>query len=83
MIDRKKMPPIVDAVHYQLELKPCAHHQLDNGVDVYMIDAGAEEVLQIEWLYKAGNCYENQNLIAATTNYLLRAGTTTHTAYEL
>ena len=44
MIDRKKMPPIVDAVHYQLELKPCAHHQLDNGVDVYMIDAGAELV---------------------------------------
>ena len=49
MIDRKKMPPIVDAVHYQLELKPYAHHQLDNGVEVYMIDAGAEDVLQIEW----------------------------------
>jgi len=83
MIDRKKMPPIVDAVHYQLELKPYAHHQLDNGVEVYMIDAGAEDVLQIEWLYKSGNSYETQNLIAATTNYLLRAGTTTHTAYEL
>ncbi|MBM3413957.1 MAG: insulinase family protein [Bacteroidetes bacterium] len=83
MIDRQKMPPIVDAVDYQLELKPYAHHQLANGVDVYMIDAGAEEVLQMEWLYKAGNCYESQNLIAATTNYLLRAGTTQHTAYDL
>ena len=55
LLNRKQAPPLVDAVHYQLELKPCEQHKLDNGVPVYMIDAGAEEVLQLEWVFWAGN----------------------------
>lgn len=83
MLNRKQAPPITDAIHYQLELKACQHHTLQNGVPVYMIDAGAEEVLQIEWVYWAGNCFEQQNLIAATANYLLRNGTNTKTAFQI
>lgn len=60
LLNRKIAPTIVDAVHYQMDLKNCEHHQLTNGVPVYMIDAGAEEVLQVEWVYWAGNCYEEQ-----------------------
>ena len=44
LLNRKQAPPLVDAVHYQLELKPCEQHKLDNGVPVYMIDAGAEDI---------------------------------------
>ena len=82
-LNRKQAPPLVDAVHYQLELKPCEQHTLDNGVPVYMIDAGAEEVLQLEWVFWAGNSYEEQNLVAATTNYLLKNGTATKTSYQI
>ena len=53
MLNRKQSPVIVDAVHYNLELKPYTFHTLDNGVEVYAIDAGAEEVLQLEWVYFA------------------------------
>lgn len=83
MLNRKQAPPITDAIHYQLELKACQHHTLQNGVPVYLIDAGAEEVLQIEWVYWSGNCFEQQNLIAATANYLLRNGTNTKTAFQI
>ena len=83
MLNRKQSPVIVDAVHYNLELKPYTFHSLDNGVEVYAIDAGAEEVLQLEWVYAAGNCYERQNLIAATVNFLLRNGTSTKTAFQI
>jgi predicted Zn-dependent peptidase len=48
-----------------------------------MIDAGAEEVLQLEWVYPAGNSYETQNLVAATVNFLLRNGTSTKTALQI
>ncbi len=83
LLNRKQAPPLVDAVHYQLELKPCEQHKLDNGVPVYMIDAGAEEVLQLEWVFWAGNSYEEHNLVAATTNYLLKNGTATKSSYQI
>jgi predicted Zn-dependent peptidase len=45
--------------------------------------AGAEEVMSVEWVFFAGNCYEEQNLVAATTNFLLRNGTTKKSAFEI
>jgi zinc protease len=83
MLNRTQAPFIVDAVAYQLQLKPVERTTLDNGTPVYMIDAGAEEVLQLEWVYPAGNSFESQNLVAATVNFLLRNGTSTKTALQL
>jgi predicted Zn-dependent peptidase len=82
-IDRKNPPPIKDAVDFNLQLKPCDKYVLKNGVEVYAINAGAEDVLQIEWVFKAGNSYEKQNLIAASTNFLLKNGTSKKNAFEL
>jgi predicted Zn-dependent peptidase len=83
MLNRTQAPPIIDAIQYQLHLKPVERATLDNGTPVYMIDAGAEEVLQLEWVYPAGNSYETQNLVAATVNFLLRNGTSTKTALQI
>lgn len=82
-INRKKPPVIKDAVELHLELKPYEKYTLRNGVDVYAINAGAEEVLQVEWVYYAGNWYEEQNLVAASANFLLRNGTSKKTAYQI
>ncbi len=81
--ERKKAPPIVDAVNFKLQLKPYKQFRLDNGTDVYAIDAGAEEVISVEWVFFAGNYYEEQNLVAATTNFLLRNGTSKRSAFEI
>ncbi len=83
MINRTDAPAIKDAVDFNLHLKPYEKFILDNGVEVYAIHAGAEEVLQIEWVFQAGNWNEKQNLIAATTNYLLKNGTSKKSAFEL
>ena len=82
-INRKQAPPIKDAVDLDLRLKPYEKFVLDNGVEVYAIDAGAEEVLQVEWIFYAGNWFENKNLAAATTNFLLKNGTSKRTAFQL
>ncbi len=83
MLDRKTPPPIKDAVDLKLELKPYTKFVLDNGVEVYAIDAGAEEVLQLEMVFFAGDWYEGQNGIAAATNFLLKNGSSKRTAYEI
>lgn len=83
MLDRRTAPPIKDAIDYSLELKPYTKYVLDNGVNVYSVDAGAEEVIQVELVFKAGNWYENQNLLATATNHLLKNGTTQKTAFGI
>ena len=82
-MNRKTAPSIKDAVDYTLQLKPYEHYVLDNRIPVYSINAGAQEVMQIEWVYYAGNCYDQQKGIAAATNFLLKNGTSQKTAFQL
>ncbi len=56
---------------------------LDNGIEVYAVNAGAEEVLQVEWVFSAGNWFEEQNLVASATNYLLKNGTSRKSAFAV
>jgi zinc protease len=83
MINRTIAPPIKDAVEFDLKLKPYEKYVLKNGVEVYAIDAGAEEVLQVEWIFYAGNWFEKNNLVAASTNFLLKNGTGTKSAFQV
>ncbi|MBN8878976.1 MAG: insulinase family protein [Sphingobacteriales bacterium] len=83
MLNRNIAPPIVDAVDFNLQLKPYQKFTLKNGVEVYTVHAGAEEVMAIEWVFRAGNTYEEQNLIAASTNFLLKNGTSSKTAFQI
>ncbi len=83
MPDRKHAPEIVDAVNFKLQLKQAEKFVLKNGVEAYAVDAGAEEVLAVEWVFSAGNWFEEQNLVAATTNFLLRNGTSKKTAFQI
>ena len=55
MPDRKQSPTIVDAVNFNLQLKPADKFTLRNGVEVYAVNAGAEEVISLEWVFFAGN----------------------------
>ena len=82
-LNRKQPRVIKDAVEFDLKLKPYEKHILNNGAEVYVIDAGAEDVLQLEWIFYAGNWFENKNLVAATTNFLLKNGTSGKNAFQL
>ena len=83
LLERKKAPAIVDAVNFHLQLKAADKFTLRNGVDVYAVNAGAEEVLSLEWVFFAGNWQEEQNLVAASANFLLRNGTSKRTAFQI
>jgi len=82
-MNRKIAPLIKDAIDYKLDLKPYDHYTLDNGVPVYAINAGAQEVLQLEMVFYAGNFFEQEKGIAAATNFMLKNGTTTRTAFQI
>ena len=83
ILDRKNAPAIVDATDFNLKLKPYELFTLDNGVPVYTIHAGAQDLLQIEMVFNAGNFYEKNKSVAGATNFLLKNGTTSRTAFQL
>lgn len=83
MLNRKKEPPFQNAAEIDLRLKPYKHFALDNGVPVYAVDAGAQEVVMVEWVFYSGNWYEEKNIVAATVNYMLKNGTKNKSAFAI
>ncbi len=82
-INRKVPPPIKDAVSFDLHLKPFDHFLLDNKIPVYAIEAGTQEVMQLELVFYAGNSYEDKKMVASATNAMLKNGTKNKTAFEI
>lgn len=83
MIDRKKSPPIHDAVAFDIRIPDLRTFTLDNGIPAYLISADEQETLQLEWVFDAGNWYEPANLVAAAANALLKNGTARHSSREI
>ena len=83
MLNRTDFPEIKSPLDLTLDLKPYTHFTLDNGTPVYAIEAGEQEVMHLELVFDAGNWYEDKNIIAATTNFLIKNGTTQKTAFEI
>ncbi|MFW2478234.1 MAG: M16 family metallopeptidase [Sediminibacterium sp.] len=83
MINRTIAPPITDAVSFNLSLKPCDRYVLDNQTPVYAVHAGAQDVVMVEWVFYAGNWYESKNIVAGTTNFLLKNGTASRNAFSI
>ena len=82
-IDRKIAPPIVDAAHLHIELPMYEKHLLSNGVEVYLFNMGTQETMMVNWIFDAGNWYEEKNLVAASTNHLLKNGTIQKNAFAI
>lgn len=80
-IDRKKAPAI-KLVEFIQNIEP-RHIRLGNGLPVYMIDEGVQEVLRIELVFRAGNYYQQHKQVAKATINLLAGGTGTHTAEDI
>lgn len=83
MLNRRVQPGIVDATDFNLHLKPPEYFTLDNGIAVYAMRAPEQEVVFAEWVFFAGNAYEQNNMTAASVNYLLKNGTKHKTAFGI
>lgn len=57
--------------------------RLKNGVPLYLIEAGSEELMRAEFIFNAGQIKENFPLVASTTNAMLLEGSLNYTAKEI
>lgn len=77
-VDRKKIPDLhlIENIDYIRKEKIT----LSNGIPVFLLKAGNQDILRIELLFNAGNWEETAPLIASSTNAMLTEGTKTRTA---
>jgi predicted Zn-dependent peptidase len=57
--------------------------RLDNGSPVYLIEAGTEDIMRLEFVFRAGQVKENLPLIASTCNMMLSEGSQNYSSEEL
>jgi predicted Zn-dependent peptidase len=62
---------------------PTKHIFLSNGVSVFLIETGTEDVMRIEFVFRAGIVKEDIPLLATTTNMMLTEGSENYTSEEL
>jgi len=67
----------------KINIPEAVSFNLANGIPVYLIEAGTEEILRIEFTFRAGQINESVPLISSTTNMMLSEGSQTYTSEEL
>ena len=59
------------------------HTKFINGIDFYSLSAGSQEIVKIEFIFKAGMYHQAASLIASSTNNLLEVGSKSYTANQI
>jgi zinc protease len=57
--------------------------RLNNGVPVYLIEAGTEDIMRLEFVFRAGQVKEYLPLLASTCNMMLSEGSQNYSSEEL
>ncbi len=57
--------------------------RLNNGVPVFLIESGTEEIMRVEFTFSAGQINECMPLLSSTTNMMLTEGSKKYTSEEL
>jgi zinc protease len=77
MPDRSR-PPLIKGIE-QLKLPEPQKILLGNGVPMYVLSMGRQEVCKLEIVFRAGRPYEHKQLVARATSSLMREGTANYT----
>lgn len=81
MLDRTKEPAFgkIDTIDL---LEPSVQH-LSNGMPVFSIDTGTQDILKVELVFGAGTTTSDKILVGSTTAKLLKEGTQKRTAADI
>ncbi len=67
----RKIPPKIKDIKNIDYLKPDIN-RLDNGIDIYVINGGTAEVVQVDFVFDAGAEFSNKSLLPAFANNLCK-----------
>jgi len=81
MVNRKQQPPV--SMETELPLINPQASRLSNGLPVYFLEGGTEEIVKVEIVFFAGSYYQDKPLVAFAAANLLRSGTRNRSRAEI
>lgn len=82
-VDRKTAPQIHDAIEFNYVLPPINTTKLDNGIPLYWLNAGVQDVVEVDWVLPAGLWQEPAQSVAQAVAGLLKNGTSKRSAQQI
>lgn len=67
----------------KVDLQKATDHKLDNGMPLYIVNAGTQEVMKIEFIFNAGMRNRDYPMVASAVNDMLDEGTATRKAMDI
>ena len=67
----------------RIDVMQVTESRLNNNIPLFTLLAGSQEIVKIEFIFKAGMFYQPKTLIASGTNALLETGTKSFTANQI
>src|SRR5436189_6431649 len=78
----RNTPPQLQPIE-NISIKQIEKTALDNGIPVYVMNAGTQEVVNVEMIFMNPTFNVKEPLLASATNRLLSEGTSKHNARKL
>ena len=79
--DRTIQPELYPVQHVELNVPE--HFRLDNGIPVWYLNLGSQDVVRAEFIFPAGNACHNNQLMPSLCNTMLQEGTRKKSAAEI
>lgn len=81
MLNRKDAPEF-NTIE-KIEIAQAAEKKLSNGIPVYLINGGSQELIRVEFIFPAGTCYQPKALLAYYALEMMENGTKNYTADQI
>ena len=81
MLNRNIQPTVNPIEH--IDMVKAEKRLLSNGIPVYFVNAGSQDVVKIDFIFEAGTWFQQANLIASLCNSMLEEGSTNFSAADI
>lgn len=78
----RKIQPLICPIE-QIDMVKAEKYLLSNGIPVYYINAGTQDVVKLDIVFEAGTWFQPANLVASFCNSMLEEGSANFTAAEI
>lgn len=78
----RTVAPAFRAIEH-IHIPQAESQKLSNGIPLYLINSGSQELMKIEFIFKAGMYFQAQPLLASSTNNLIETGSKNYTANQI
>ena len=79
-LDRTQAPAAAPMVN--VPFPKVSHHVLDNGIPVYTVQFGSQEIVELNAIFPAGMSFEPASGVANFTTWVMQEGTENYTGLE-